>query len=1142
VNEIIAGYLRAVQAGQAPDRREILAQHPDLAAELTSFFADQDQFHAVAAPLQEVIPSPASPGVPAGLAPTLGTAETSGDGPTLEKVRYFGDYELLEEIARGGMGVVYKARQVSLNRIVALKMILAGQLASEADVQRFRNEAEAAANLDHPNIVPIYEVGEHEGQHYFSMKFIDGGSLSPQVPQLIHDPKAAVRLLATVARAVHHAHQRGILHRDLKPGNILLDRQGGPHVTDFGLAKRVEGDRGITHTGAIVGTPSYMAPEQASGVKGAISTAADVYSLGAILYELLTSRPPFKATTPVDTVRQVLDQEPMRPRALDPRIDRDVETICLKCLEKDSNRRYGSAEALAEDLERWLGGEPIAARPVGQRERLWRWCRRNPAVASLLAAVTFSLVVGGSVSAWFALKASQRAAEAEDSAKQTVAEKERANDESERAGRSEREARQSQHDALRNLYLSEMGQAHLAWKAGQVGRVLDLLDAQEPSRKGGHDFRSFEWYYLRRLCQAGHTTLVRGQQPLAAVAYSRDGKLLASASGSGWNKDKPGPPQLKLWDPHAGSELRSLEGYAPSLILGSLAFGPDGKRVAGFGNEGVQVWETDSGKVVQTFPAEDKDPWDRSLGNGLAFSPDGRSLAAVVGTVVRIWDVGTGKEVIALSSPLATSLACIAFTPDGERLVAGATFEVGPFPPSTVLVWEVKTGKRVLTLMHPGGALGVAVSPDGKTIASAGGDLLVRTWDMQTQKEKWTLRGHTGVVTAVAFSPDGRWLLSGSFDGSIRVWEMSTGRPVRTLRGHTLGVSGLAFAADGHRLASSGADGTVRLWHWERDQDALTLEEPLGPVVSLAFHPDGRHLASGSSGVSLWDIPGAKVVRSLTQFLVNFPTTTVAFSPDGTRLAAAGAGVKVYDTNSGKKLFGANDPVDFAKILFGEGDKVNDDRDPIWGLAFSPDGNHLVSCGKEANIRDAEHGKKIRTLGNDHKLKFELSVAYSPDGKYVAAGGMNRLVTLWEAATGQTVRRFPEFPDPVLKVSFSQDGRRLLATSDSSARVWKLPSGQEMFRFPLTSTHIPTSPSTTGIGKASFSADGQRLATAPGDGTVKLWDTTTGQQILSLTGPGSQVICVAFSPDGRWLAAGGVEGNKGILRVWDARPVEEKGQ
>ena len=317
-------------------------------------------------------------------------------------IRCFGDYEIVREIARGGMGVVFRARQLSLNRTVALKMILAGQLANDTDVKRFYTEAEAAANLDHPGIVPIFEVGQHQGQHYFSMGFVEGQSLSQRLAEGPFPARAAAELIRRVGEAIEYAHQRGVIHRDLKPANILLDRDGSPRVTDFGLAKKLETNSGLTGSGQIMGTPSYMPPEQAGNGRGEVGPAADVYALGATLYCLLTGRPPFQAATPMDTVLQVINDEPAPPRRLNPSIPRDLETICLKCLEKAQGKRYASATALQEDLGRYLDGKPTLARPVTKVERAAKWARRRPAIAALLAvlAVVTALGLGGVLWQW----------------------------------------------------------------------------------------------------------------------------------------------------------------------------------------------------------------------------------------------------------------------------------------------------------------------------------------------------------------------------------------------------------------------------------------------------------------------------------------------------------------------------------------------------------------------------------------------------------------------------------------------------------------------------------------------------------------------------------------------------------------------
>jgi hypothetical protein len=381
VNAILAAYLDEVAGGQAPNRADLLARHPELAPELASFFAEDEQVRRLAEPLRSAVCD----------LPAKAATQPPAD-PSLGLVRYFGDYELLQEIARGGMGVVYRARQITLDRVVAVKMILAGQLAGPDDVRRFHQEARLAANLRHPNIVAIHEVGEHQGQHYFSMDFIEGTSLAALLRDTALLPHKAARYVLAVARAVQYAHDRGVLHRDLKPGNVLIDRFDQPHVTDFGLARPINKDSSLTASGAVLGTPGYMPPEQVEG-RSELTVAADVYALGAILYELLTGRPPFKGATVFDTLQQSLENDPVPPRLLNPKLPRDLETICLKCLEKDPVKRYASAAELGGDLGRFLAGEPIQGRRQGAARRVVRWVRRHPLPALLLGCVTLQPLI-----------------------------------------------------------------------------------------------------------------------------------------------------------------------------------------------------------------------------------------------------------------------------------------------------------------------------------------------------------------------------------------------------------------------------------------------------------------------------------------------------------------------------------------------------------------------------------------------------------------------------------------------------------------------------------------------------------------------------------------------------------------------------
>ncbi|MCU0708534.1 MAG: serine/threonine protein kinase, partial [Pirellula sp.] len=419
-------------------------------------------------------------------------------------IKYFGDYELLEVIARGGMGVVYRARQTTLNRIVALKMILSAEFASSEEVERFYSEAQAAALLDHPGIVPIYEVGEYEGKHFYSMTYVEGESLASKTSTIPLSPKEAAGIVKEVAMAVEYAHQKGIIHRDIKPSNILIDIQGRPRVTDFGLAKRLTGESGLTVTGQVLGTPSYMPPEQASGRINAVGPAADVYAMGAVLYSITTGRPPFQSASSVDTLRQVVDQEPVSPRQLNPSLPIDLETIILKCLEKSVPRRYPSAQSLSDELGRFLEGKPIEARPIRRIAKAWRWCRRSPVIASLIASLILVLLSGIGVSTYFAWKERQRATS--ESLARNNEKKMR-----ELAERNERNAKESEESARRALYTARINLAQSAFDDNKMSRTLRLLeDIRADVKPGGSDNRSYEWYHLWQECYRGHRFTLRG--------------------------------------------------------------------------------------------------------------------------------------------------------------------------------------------------------------------------------------------------------------------------------------------------------------------------------------------------------------------------------------------------------------------------------------------------------------------------------------------------------------------------------------------------------------------------------------------------------------------------------------------------------
>jgi eukaryotic-like serine/threonine-protein kinase len=1043
---------------------------------------------------------------------TESVASPEPRGPNGQRVQV-GRFEIVRELGRGAFGIVFLAIDPVLGREVALKLPRPEAVFTPGYRRRFVREAQAAAAVSHPNLVSVYESGEWGPACYIATEYCAGQTLAAW---LFHraervPPALAATLVASLARALDYAHDHGIIHRDLKPSNVMLVPKAGsdalapfpdnrlefvPKITDFGLAK-LEKDAYETRSTALVGTPVYMSPEQAEPGLGEVSRQTDVYALGVILYEMLVGRPPFAGTSDIETLRRVALDEPERPRRLRRGLPRDLEAICLKCLEKTPAARYATAADLADDLTRFLTKQPTLARPLGPMHRSLKWIRRRPAVAAVLGIVVLTGLSAWANSWWQA--ASLREALAINTRFRLQAEDER------RTAQDQARRVQGYH------YVADMTSALDAWRMARVSQAVELLARNRP-KSGQEDRRSFVWHYLWRLCHDGQVTLRGHENSVYSVSFSRDGKRLATASADG---------TARLWDIESGQTLATFRGHTGDVNMANLS--PDGRWLATAGDDRtVRLWSVSP-------------PALRFTGTGhpgevhtLAFSPDGKTLASGSedGTVI-VWETAAGRRLTSLD-PRTGSVRDLAFSPDGRLLaIAGRD--------GVCRLWDMSTGRvrRQFNSPEKETVECILFSHDGRTLAAGGAGSKVRLWEIATGAERSTFSAHSETVSSVSFAPDDRTLAASVRDGTVWRWDVATGRPLSILMSHSNCVWDVKYSPDGRTLAIASADGTVKLWDANADQTHKTIADVASAPTALVFSPDSRQVAAvipdrGGDRTSFraWDVRTGAECKTGLDLDGGLGSMTAA---NGNLLAGR---ITIHGDRLGIRVLRGKDQrwVSTSYVL----NPLPSERPvAMVCLAISP-GGRLLATGHahgKVTLWSLDTGRELATM-EPEKGHSVCAVRFNPDGTLLASASRDGSVRLWNVGTGAERATLLGHLGEPRTAAFSPEGTYLAtAGADRTVKIWDTATGSELATLARQAGEVRA---------LVFSPDSKTLASGGDDGAIKLWDVATWQELISLDAHRGGVQSIAFSPDGRVLAASGADGQgRGEIFLWTAGPSDD---